>query len=65
MPQLKVPEHVLDDLHRFISENYASYLPDPLFIAQAFILKYPDYGKKFDLFSINYAIEYGIKHGLF
>ncbi len=65
MPQLKIPEKVFDDLGRFISKNYPNYLPNSLLIAQAFILKYQDYGKKFGLSAINKAIEDGIKRGLF
>ena len=65
MPQLKVPEHVINDLSVFISENYSNSLPNSLLIAQAFILKYPDQGKECGLPAINYAIEDGIKKGLF
>jgi len=65
MPQLKVPKYVFYDLCRFISETYSNSLPDSLIIAQAFILKYPDYGREFGLSSINYVIEDGIKRGLF
>jgi hypothetical protein len=60
-----LPERVLDDLRRFISKNYTNYLPNSLLIAQDFILKYQDYGREFGLPAINYAIENGIKHGLF
>lgn len=65
MPQLKIPEQVLIDLSSFISKNYPNYLPNSLLIAQAFILKYQDYGREFGLSAINFAIEDGIKHGLF
>lgn len=65
MPQLKLPEQVFIDLASFISINYPNYLPNSLLIAQAFILKYQDYGREFGLSAINYAIEDGIKHGLF
>ena len=65
MPQLKIPRHVFDDLIRFISETYPMDLPNSLLIAQAFILKFPDHGKIFGLSAINYAIEEGIKRGLF
>jgi hypothetical protein len=65
MPQLKIPGHVFDDLIRFISETYPMDLPNSLLIAQAFILKFPDHGKIFGLSAINYAIEEGIKQGLF
>ena len=63
--QLKVPKHVFDDLTRFISKNYSNNLPNSLLIAQAFILKYQDYGREFGLSAINYAIGDGIKCGLF
>jgi hypothetical protein len=65
MPQLTISEPVLDDLGRFISKNYSNYLPNSLLIAQAFILKYQDYGREYGLCAINYAIEDGIKRGLF
>lgn len=65
MPQLKIPEQVLIDLDSFISKNYPNYLPNSLLIAQAFILKYQNYGREFGLSAINHAIEDGIKHGLF
>jgi hypothetical protein len=65
MLQLKIPEQVLVDLSRFISKNYQNYLPNSLLIAQAFILKYQDYGREFGLSAINYAIEDGIKRGFF
>jgi hypothetical protein len=60
-----LPEHVLDDLRRFISKKYPNYLPNSLLIAQDFILKYQDYGREFGLPVINYAIEIGIKHDLY
>ena len=65
MPQLKLPENIFDDLCRFISKNYPNYLPNSLLIAQAFILKYQNHGKKCGLSAINKAIEDGIKRGLF
>ncbi len=63
--QLKIPESVLIDLSRFISKNYPTNLPNSLLIAQSFILKYQEYGREFGLSAINYAIEEGIKQGLF
>lgn len=65
MFQLKIPYSVFVDLSRFISENYRNNLPNSLLIAQSFVLKYQDYGREFGLSAINYAIEEGIKHGLF
>lgn len=65
MHQLNVPQHVIDDLDRFIFENYHKNLPNSLLIAQAFILKYPDHGKEYGLTFINNVIEDGIKEGLF
>jgi hypothetical protein len=61
----KVPMYVIDDLHRFIFENYEKNLPNSLLVAQAFILKYSDHGRKYGLSVINRAIEEGIKDGLF
>jgi hypothetical protein len=63
--QLKIPESVLIDLSEFISKNYPNNLPNSLLIAQSFILKYQEYGREFGLSAINYAIEEGIKQGLF
>jgi hypothetical protein len=65
MPQLKVPQHVIDDLNRFISATYQHDLPNSLLIAQAFILKHPDHGRKYGLPTINRIVEDGIKEGLF
>jgi hypothetical protein len=63
--QIRLPEHVFDDLTRFISYNYPQNLPNSLLIAQAFILRYPVYGKEYGLPVINKAIEDGIKQDLF
>jgi hypothetical protein len=65
MSQLKVPPSVIDDLDRFIFENYQKNSPNSLIIAQAFILKYPDHGRKYGLSIINKAIEDGMNEGLF
>jgi hypothetical protein len=40
-------------------------LPNSLLIAEAFILKYPDYGTDYGLPAINKSVEDGIKPGLF
>jgi hypothetical protein len=63
--QIILPEHVLNDLIRFINEKYQRQLPHSLLIAQAFILKHQDHGKEYGLPAINCAIEDGIKRGLF
>ncbi len=65
MSQIILPEHVLEELSRFISQNYPNCLPNSLLIAQSFILAHQDYGKEFGLTVINQAIEEGIKKGLF
>jgi hypothetical protein len=65
MPQLKVPEHVIDDLVSFISKKYPEDLPNSLLIAQSFILKHLNHGRKYGLPIINRAIEDGMKEGLF
>jgi hypothetical protein len=54
--QMILPEHVLNNLVRFISNNYHKNLPNFLLIAEAFILKYPNYGKDYGLPAINKAI---------
>jgi hypothetical protein len=64
VPQ-KVSDLVLNDLNSFVSKTYSNDLPNSLLIAQAFILKYPDYGNKFGLSELNRMIEDGIKQGLF
>ena len=65
MSSHKINEPVLNDLTSFISQTYSENLPNSLLIAQAFIIKYPEYGKKFGLSEINKMIEDGIKRGLF
>lgn len=57
MPLIKVPQCVIDDLERFISETYQDNVPISLLVAQDFIMKYPDYGKNYSLFIINEVIE--------
>ena len=52
-------------LIRFIDGKYQKPLPNSLLIAQAFILKHQDYGREYGLPGINYAIEDGVKQGLF
>ena len=61
----KIPGTIINDLYRFILEQYPNDLPNSLLIAQAFILKYPNHGKEYGLAAINYAIEDGINEGLF
>jgi len=48
----------LDDLEKFISENYYMFLPHPLLIAQAFCLKFKEYGTDFGIYAIANAVEY-------
>ncbi len=60
-----IPDYVIKDLARFISIRYIGNLPHSLLISQAFILKYPEYGKKYGLSVINKITEDGIKEGLF
>jgi len=62
---IKIPKSVFDDLIGYIYATYINDLPNSLLIAQAFILKFPNYGNEFGLSVINYAIEDGIKKGLF
>lgn len=54
-----------DDLINFIATNYTKYLPNSLLIAQAFILKYNEYGREFGLPAVNKAIEDGISANLY
>jgi hypothetical protein len=60
-----LPEHVFNDLTRFIHEKYQKPLPNSLLVAQAFILEHQDFGKEYGLSAINKVIEDGIKQGLF
>ena len=60
----KLPDKVFDDLTKFISETHPTNVPHSLIVAQAFILKYPDYGKKYDLSQISDAVEF-IKRDLY
>lgn len=53
-----IPQRVLDDLERFISENYHKALPHSLIISQAFCLRFQDYGKLFGMPAITCAVEY-------
>ena len=52
-----LPKYVLDDLIRFINDEYQRQLPHSLLIAQAFILKHQDYGREYGLPAINHAVE--------
>ncbi|BBL64766.1 hypothetical protein MmazTMA_17430 [Methanosarcina mazei] len=47
------------------SKTYYGRLPNSLLIAQAFIMKYPDYGRGYVFSLINKVIEDGIKEGIF
>ena len=58
MTQAMVPKYVLDELDKFISENYHKPLPHPLIISQAFCLRYKNYGRCFGMPAITSAIEY-------
>jgi len=59
----KINDPVLNDLTSFIAKKYHNSLPNSLLIAQAFIIKYPEYGRKFGLSEVNKMTEDGIKHG--
>ena len=56
-----VADQVLIDLSRFIDENYHKDLPNSLIIAEAFIMKYQEYGRRYGLSMINYTVENLIK----
>lgn len=58
MSQSMVPQCVLEDLDKFISEYYEKPLPHPLIISQAFCLRFKDYGKSFGMPAITCAIEH-------
>jgi hypothetical protein len=63
-PQIQ-SEQMLDDLSKFISTYHRGKLPHPLLIAEKFILKYQDYGRKFDFSAITEAVEYVINRNRF
>lgn len=58
MSNSMVPQYVLDDINRFIHENYHYSLPHSLLIAQAFCLRFKDYGNEFGVSEITDAVEY-------
>jgi hypothetical protein len=57
MQQVILPECVNNDLKKFISTYYSKQLTHPLLIAQAFCLKFQEYGKQYNLLIIVNAIE--------
>jgi hypothetical protein len=65
LSQKILPQHVFDEVIRFISGTYFFYLPNSLLIAQAFILKYPAYGREYGLSTINKAVEYAMSNDYF
>ena len=56
--QLIFPKYVLDDLGKFISNNYHKSLSHSLIIAQAFCLRFKEYGNNFGVSAITDAVEY-------
>ncbi len=65
MSHLIVPKYVLDDINKFIHVNYLNYhdsLPHSLIIAQAFCLRFKDYGNDFGVSVITDAVEYVRNH---
>ncbi|MDQ1275716.1 MAG: hypothetical protein QG610_1291 [Euryarchaeota archaeon] len=56
-----VPKYVLDDINNFIRTNYVNFhisLPHSLIIAQAFCLRFKEYGNDFGVSVIADAVEY-------
>lgn len=53
-----VPKYLLDDINEFIHVNYHYSLPHSLIIAQAFCLRFKNYGNDFGVSEITDAIEY-------
>jgi hypothetical protein len=60
-----LPEYVLDELNRFINENYRYKLPYSIIIANAFCCKFKCYEIEFGVAAITDAIENGKMHCLF
>ncbi len=65
MIAISIPQNVFGEITNFISKTCRSDLPNSLLIAQAFIMRYPEYGREYGLSIINSVIEDGIKRGLF
>jgi hypothetical protein len=57
-----IPKYVLDDIDRFIHENYHYSLPHSLLIAQAFCLRFKGYGNEFGVSEITDDVEYIRNH---
>lgn len=60
MPRQIVPKYVLDDINTFIRINYVNLrisLPHSLIIAQAFCLRFKEYGNNFGVSVIADAVE--------
>jgi hypothetical protein len=62
MQQVTIPECVYSDLNTFISTYYSKYLPHPLLIAQAFCLRFQEYGQKYSLHEVTDTVEYILKN---
>ena len=62
MSHLGIPNYVLDDINRFIHENYQDPLPHSLLISQAFCLRFKNYGNEFGVSEISDAVEYVKNH---
>jgi hypothetical protein len=57
MQQIMLPECVYNDLNQFIYTYYSKHLLHPLLIAQAFSLRFQEYGIKYSLPAITDAVE--------
>ena len=57
-----LPDHVLNDLNRFIQGIYSEEPLNSLIIAQAFCMKHPDHLKDFGLNAIYDRVEHIIKN---
>lgn len=65
MSQFILPQQVLEDLNKFINENYQYEFPHSIIIAKSFCNKFKDYEKKFGIYAIIDAIENGKMHCIF
>jgi hypothetical protein len=57
-----VPKYVLDDINEFMHVNYHYSLPHSLIVAQAFCLRFQNYGNDFGVSEITDAVKYVKNH---
>lgn len=58
MNQSVLPQYILDDLNRFISNYYQEQIPYSLIVAQEFLSSFQYFGKDVSLSKVIDAVEY-------